>query len=293
MSNKLSTAAGFSETSGLKMLRKFFPIVSFFSENAATRFSLKLFLTPKRYKTPTWELPFAETAQCQTVKDGTREFIAYTWGSGSRKVLLCHSWGGRATQLAMFIEPLIEKGYTVIGFDAPAHGRSVGQQTDMIEYSSAIRAMTQRFGAFDAILGHSFGAGNTVFSMHLHELNVDRVALIGCFSHGSWIIDKFGEVLNVPAKIVAKMKSTMEKKYPQLKWSELDIAGMIRANTAKTLVVHDRQDKEIPFNNAEKIMAVCGDKIETYITDGLGHRRIVRSKDVIEKVTHFLDPQTI
>ena len=47
----------------------------------------------------------------------------HVWGDGP-VVYLVHGWGGRGSQLASFVEPLLVAGFRVVMFDAPAHGDS-------------------------------------------------------------------------------------------------------------------------------------------------------------------------
>ena len=56
----------------------------------------------------------------------TGELALYRWGEGP-KVLLLHGWGGQASQLGAFAEPLVGTGFGVVAIDAPAHGRSPGR----------------------------------------------------------------------------------------------------------------------------------------------------------------------
>ncbi|HEX5771250.1 MAG TPA: alpha/beta hydrolase, partial [Nocardioidaceae bacterium] len=45
------------------------------------------------------------------------------WGDGP-VVYLVHGWGGRASQFAAFVEPLVAAGHTVVAFDGLSHGDS-------------------------------------------------------------------------------------------------------------------------------------------------------------------------
>ncbi|WP_431217500.1 alpha/beta fold hydrolase [Puia sp. P3] len=53
--------------------------------------------------------------------------------------------------------PLLKKGYEVLAFDAPAHGRSGGRRTTLPGYIQMLRMVEQEFGPFDSYLGHSLG----------------------------------------------------------------------------------------------------------------------------------------
>jgi len=280
---------GFADKPAIGVLRVLFPILSKIAPAIATKLALRIFLTPQRFKTPEWEMPYQNSAKRSAVLVNGNRVETYTWGSGVRKILLCHSWGGRGTQLAHFIRPLVERDCTVVTFDAPAHGRSTGKRTDMMEYSSTIHEMVKRHGAFDAIIGHSFGAGNTMFSKHLYGFDVRKVVLIGCFAHGAWVMDRFSEILNIPSKIVLRMRKLLEEKYDdRLKWDELDIVSMVDRDTSRVMLVHDKDDKEIPYFNAMKFLETCRDKVVFLGSDKLGHRRVLRDSRVINVVCDFI-----
>jgi pimeloyl-ACP methyl ester carboxylesterase len=59
-------------------------------------------------------------------ENDVEEVAVYRWGKADRRILLVHGWGGKAAQFFSFVGPLLESGFEVIGFDAPAHGLSSG-----------------------------------------------------------------------------------------------------------------------------------------------------------------------
>lgn len=280
---------GFADKPAIGALRALFPLLSIVIPGLATKISLHIFLTPQRFKTPKWEMEYQDAAKRGSITVGGHRIATYSWGSGVRKILLCHSWGGRGTQLASFVKPLVERGFTVMTFDAPAHGRSTGKQTDMMEYSSTIYEMVQVYGDFDCIVGHSFGAGNTMFSKQLYGFDVRKIVLIGCFAHGAWVTERFGEVLNIPSKIIVRMRRLLEEKYDnRLKWDELDIVSMVDKDPSTIMLVHDRDDSEIPYFNATKFLETCGGKVAFLGSDKLGHRRVLRDAKTIDQVCEFI-----
>ena len=236
-----------------------------------------------------WERPFAERAIMGTLAAHDKPFTTYTWGSGERTIVMCHSWGGRASQLGNFIEPMTAAGFRVVGFDAPAHGASAGKQTDMMVYSAAINAVVTHFGPVHGILGHSFGAGNSLFAWNRFGFDVPRMALIGCFSNATWVTERFGEILGISKAILANMRSALEQRYEgKLNWDSIDIGKFAHSFPGDLLMVHDRDDHEIPYFHAEKIMATAvRPGVSLMSTSGLGHRRILRDRLVIAQVTEF------
>jgi hypothetical protein len=53
--------------------------------------------------------------------------------------------------------------------------------------------------------------------------------------------------------------------------------------------VHDRADREIPYDAAERLVA-SWPQADLVSTDGLGHQRILRDADVIALVAMFVAP---
>jgi pimeloyl-ACP methyl ester carboxylesterase len=173
-SNK-SQRVGFADKPGIAALRIIFPIMAKLAPKTAAGLALKIFLKPPRHKEPAWEAHFSSTAEQENVEFDGKRVVLYSWGHSEKKILLCHAWGGRGTQLAKFIEPLISKGYRVIAFDAPGHGRSSGKMTDMMEYSAAIHAIERHVGGVDALVAHSFGAGNAMFAVSRFNIHVSKI----------------------------------------------------------------------------------------------------------------------
>ena len=280
---------GFADKPVAKFARSLFPLFARLAPNAAAKFALKLFLSPPRVKTPSWEKPFIAGAVTGTLSVYERTFRTYIWGTGDRTVVLCHSWGGRASQLGKFIEPLTAAGFRVIGFDAPAHGASPGNSTDMMEYSSAINAVIDHFGPVHGILGHSFGAGNSLFAWERFRFDVSRMALIGCFSNATWVTNHFGEILGIPKNVLIEMRAALERRYEgKLNWAAIDIGRFAQDYPGELLMVHDRDDHEIPYFHAEKIIESAARADVTLMsTSKQGHRRILRNQQVIDRVTEF------
>jgi hypothetical protein len=115
------------------------------------------------------------------------------------------------------------------------------------------------------------------------------MVLIGCFSHGIWVTERFGELLNIPSDVVRRMRDLLERRHSyRLRWHDLDIAKMAGADPAEILFVHDSSDKEIPYEHVAEMRKHRGDRMLLHTTHGLGHRRILRDPTVIAKTVEFL-----
>ncbi|AGH87641.1 alpha/beta hydrolase [Ralstonia pseudosolanacearum] len=201
-------------------------------------------------------------------------------------------WLVHIASLGVFVLPVTPQllGFAVVAFDAPGHGDSDGKQTDMIAYTRLIAWMAERLGPLHAIIGHAFGAGNTIYSRRVHGFPVARMALLGGFSDGEWIIDRFAELLHIPAAATRQMKSIHEARHHgKIRWSDFKLARMLGGASIPILLVHDRKDMEIPDVHAEAFQRESAGRIPLLTIEGLGHRKIVRNPDVIARVCDFLE----
>jgi len=67
----------------------------------------------------------------------------------------------------------------------------------------------------------------------------------------------------------------------------LEIAHLVGERDAALLVVHDRDDREVPFANGERLAAAWRNA-QLSATAGLGHRRILRDEQVIAETVEFV-----
>lgn len=264
------------------------PILAKIAPSYVAKLMLRIFLTPPRCRESAWEAQFSDSAEQQVIQSDGKCVVVYSWGHGEKKILLCHAWGGRGTQLAKFVEPLTTAGFRVVAFDAPGHGRSSGRSSDIMEYSSAIHAVEKYLGGFDALVAQSFGADSAMFAVSRFRIQISKIVLIGCFSHGKWMIQEFGRILNISAQVLTKMCNILEKKYEgHLMWDKLDFVEMLRERSIPALIIHDRDDEEIDHEHARKFRSI-DQRIWFHDTQKLGHRQIVQSPLVIGRVVEFM-----
>lgn len=262
-------------------------ILTFLSPFLASRFAAKLFLTPFRYKLPERERKMDEESKHTTlmVPSINREIIVYEYGNSPRKILLAHGWSGRGTQLAVMADELLKHGYSVVSFDAPAHGRAPGKWSMMPFFIEAIHFLEEKYGPFEAIIGHSLG-GMASLKAVKDGLTVNKLVIIGTANSVTHITREFAHNMKMNEKVAKLMKKYFDKKFGQ----DMDTySGAVSAKEVKipTLVVHDEHDVDVHVSSAHEIVDNL-DKGELFLTEDLGHRRILGNKKVIKKIIEFL-----
>lgn len=257
------------------------------SPKVAAKFAIRLFTTPMRYTLPKRE-EVMDKMSVQTLANVPalgKTIQVYQLGDNAKKVLLVHGWSGRGTQLCSIAENLVEKGYSTISFDAPAHGKSPGKTSDMTEFIAAILHLEKEFGPFEFAIGHSLGA-MAVLNAIKRGLTVQKAITIGSGDIVKDIMDSFWQKLGMDIATGTLMINLFEKKFGETvnNYSAYVAAAAV---TIPVLVIHDEEDEDVPVTAAHHITEYLAQG-SLIITKGLGHRKILGNKTVIKQITGFL-----
>ena len=258
------------------------------STQLAVRFAAKLFTTPIKHKMPRREFNMDKNSKQSILKvpEINKEIVLYELGNGPKKVLLVHGWSGRGTQLFKIAETLVENGFSTVSFDAPAHGKSAGNSSIMVEFIASIKEIDKKFGPFEAAVGHSLG-GMALFNSIKDGVQFKSLVTIGSGDVVKDIIDEFiskiklkkANGLLLTRHFEKKFNKTMDNFSAYLSAKEIDIP---------VLVIHDENDDDVPLNAGIHIHKHLKNG-SLYITKKLGHRKILGDEKVIAKTIDFIN----
>jgi pimeloyl-ACP methyl ester carboxylesterase len=221
-----------------------------------------------------------------------KRVVAYRWGEGSRPVLLLHGWRSRASRFSGLIPRLLSLGLSAVAFDAPGHGESGGRATTILEYRELIVGLQQRYGPFEAVVAHSFGV-NCAFLALREGVVTGRLVAVAGVAQFRYLVDAFCARLGLNGRIERELVRRIETVlFPDTEgiWDRFDATSRPADVPMPILVVHDEGDTTVPLNQARRLKAAYGDRLDLMITRGLGHRRILRDPAVLDRVTAFLSP---
>ncbi len=273
----------------LKMTFAFMEIVA---PNLAEQWAARLFFRPVKYKRPPRELLLIKDAHIQQIhfegfyKRPAAEsyYTLYQWGEG-QPILLVHGWAGRGSQMASLAHPLVEAGYKVITFDAPAHGDSPGKETNLIEVGQVIKDIQTYSGEFRAIIGHSFGGVATAFAVN-EGVKTQQIITIGSPASMDTILSGFGKQINVSEKILAKLKGYLEILVDK-DIDDFSLVNLAPKINTPGLIIHDKNDKDVDYTQSLALSENWPNS-QLILTEGLGHRRVLRDKETISKILSFV-----
>lgn len=213
----------------------------------------------------------------------------WEWGRGPA-VLFVHGWNGRAANFAPFFHPLLEAGFSVTAFDAPAHGLSQGRTSSYFQFTDALRSL-MRTGSglrLHGLVGHSVGAAAVVGALSREPTNA-RTVLISPALDLPAILSGAFDGFGIPSEVLRGVIATFEQRYGYA----LDRDNPMRLLPAlgkRVLIVHDRSDRTTPYINSRRVAEQQG-SVRLHTTEGLGHKRILADPAVIERVmAHLTDP---
>jgi len=269
---------------GIRYTGKFLEAIS---PKLATLFAAKLFVTPIKHKIPKREWSMNQNSIQSSIKIPKidKEIVIYKYGLSNKKVLLIHGWSGRGTQLYKIADALIENGYATISFDAPAHGKSKGNKTLMPEFIACILEIEKHFGPFEFAIGHSLG-GMALLNALKQNFTIKKAIVIGSGDVIQEIIDDFVQKIGLNPKLGFKLKEHFEKKYGE-PMEDYGSSIVSKDIYQQILIIHDKNDEEVDVKAAYQINESLKSS-QLIITEGLGHRKILGDKIVIENSIKFL-----
>lgn len=290
-SSSINSGKTHSEPVVLKLLRLTFRLGGRLSPTLAAHMAYKLWLTPTRFKMPAREQEVLASAETQYLQINDCRIATYSWQPVNHQtaptVLLVHGWSGRGTQLGSFVQPLLDAGYRVLSFDAPAHGKSSGKQTNLYEVAETLLALQNHFGDFDSVITHSFGGPCITIAIR-RGFTTQRIVCICPPATTIGLVEKFNQALQVPEKAASKMIRQIEITFGKTIWDDISMINTVKTLTMPGLLIHDSNDADIPWQEGHAV-AQAWNNASFVKTSGLGHRRILRDAGVIEKTIGFIN----
>ena len=277
-----------SQRLALRYIRTKFNLLSAISKKKAAEKAFELFCTPQSRNKKKLPKVFETAEKLHFDLDG---ITVRGWRfnhPAERKVMIIHGFESSVINFDRYIKPLIKKGYEVLAFDAPAHGRSGGKKINAPLFKRTILEVIKKYGPVQSFMAHSFGG--LAVSLALEEIshtNDFRLALIAPATETSTAVKTFFKFLQLdPAIRLEFEKIIFQAGGVSSEW--YSIRRAMKHIKAKVLWFHDDEDEITPLSDVLKVKAEKHPNIEFIITKGLGHRRIYRDNHVSKAIIDFL-----
>ncbi len=219
------------------------------------------------------------------VPDGS--ITTYRFGEVGRQptALLVHGWNGWAQQLERFVAPLQQRGYAVLAFDHVAHGLSDGERTTLPSMIRSVERVLAEVSNVAAVVAHSLGAAAVASVLSSTRRELDGAVLIAPPSDPRPYLRMLARMLGAPKHLMPHIQEAAERT-AGVPFARL-VADPWLARRVRTplMIVHDVTDEEVPIANG--YVYANATQARVLVTDGLGHRRILRDLHVVETASNF------
>lgn len=261
-------------------------LLSAISKKKAARLAFDLFRTPIRKKKKPLPKIFAEAQNLQ-MRVHNMTIKGWRWNQSEKKILIVHGFESSAINFDRYIRPLMNKGYEILAFDAPAHGHSSGKMITAPIYKDTIKAIDKKYGPIHGFIAHSFGG--LAASLALEEINHTadhKLVLIAPATETTTAINSFFKFLKLddPVRIEFE-KLIIRTGGVSSAW--YSIRRAMKNIRARVLWLHDENDDTTPLSDAFQVKADNRPNLKFHITKGLGHRKIYRDNKVAKEIENF------
>jgi len=272
----------------LSYIRTKFKLLSSLSKKKAAEKAFELFCTPQHRNTKKLPPVFEQGEPLEFDLEGNT-VRGFRWNSnGEKRALVLHGFESGIVNFDRYIKELIKKGYEVIAFDAPAHGRSTGKTINAPTYKLMVKHILARFGRADAFIAHSFGGLiiSLVLEEEAHDANT-KLVLIAPAVETTTAVDQLFKLLRLDEEVREEFNALILRigGHPTSWYSISRAAPNLKASV---LFLQDRDDHMTPIKDVEPIMNKKYPNFHFIISSGLGHRRIYRDSNSVKTVMEFL-----
>jgi pimeloyl-ACP methyl ester carboxylesterase len=187
--------------------------------------------------------------------------------------------------MAPFVRPLLNAGHGVVLFDGPGHGASSGRLASVPLFAAAVRVMASHLGTVRAAVAHSMGAPATALAA-LDGLPLEAAVFVAPPRSPAAFFDHFCAAFGMPPSLAEGVRDRLERRFG-MRLVDFDLPRLARSAALPLLVVHDADDTEVPWESGDAIVGAWpGATLLT--TTGLGHRRVLRDPDVLNRASAFI-----
>lgn len=258
---------------------------SLVSSRYASKKALNLFASPRKGRYNPSQLKVINSAKQSHLNYENLKIATYHWQGTEPTILLAHGWESNASRWDYFLNDLQTKNYNIIALDAPAHGNSDGKQFNALLYAEFISVVAKTYKP-QIIVGHSVGGMSTVFCQYYAQLRtVEKLVLLGAPAHFTGVFSRYKSMMGYNSRISSGLDNLVKERFGQ-PVDYFSAANFARSIEASSLIIHDKYDKIIPYEDA-LLFANRFKNAQLMTTKGLGHG--LRSNDINTAIINFIE----
>lgn len=205
-----------------------------------------------------------------------------------QKILIVHGFSSYSYKFEKYIQPLLKEGFEILAFDAPAHGLSEGKMINALIYSRFLQAIEQNWGPVNGFIAHSLGGLATSLLVEVLDRSIGRkMVLIAPATETRSAVNGFYSMFRIKEPV----QTEFEQLIMEITGKTVDhfsITRVVQSVRLPILWVHDQGDRICPYQDTIAVQSMQLPHIHFKITEGLGHNKIYRDKQVMATIFDFL-----
>lgn len=260
------------------------------SKEKAVQQTFNLFCTPYSGRKKRVMPPIFQKANTLSFLYNRLTIRGWQWlpiNNNKKTILILHGFDSCSYSFESYIQPLSYLGYTVLAFDAPAHGLSDGKTVTVLDFKNVVITINRLYGNIHTIIAHSFG-GLCAALTTTELIELKKLVLIAPAIKTTRAIDSFFNIVQLGEIIKQDLIQYIEK-IAQKKIDYFSTTNAVANSSIATLWVHDKDDFICPYEDLIELQEKNLPHIQFHITENLGHNKIYKTKKVKEKIIKFIE----
>lgn len=209
---------------------------------------------------------------------------AWVYGRGPA-VFLLHGWSSGPMALGSLVPSLVAMGLQAVCLRAPGHDPDDPAASHPAAFVDVLLRARDELGTPAAVVGHSMGAGTALVAQS-EGLRAGSLVLIAGPASVTGVLDRFVFETGLPDRAARAFRQRVIHAGGKSE-GFFDSQRFARDIDATVLLVHDHDDAEVPFEEAEQLHERLPNS-RLFATSTLGHRRILKDRRVLTEVATFL-----
>ncbi|HLV38381.1 alpha/beta hydrolase [Xanthomarina sp.] len=256
-----------------------------FFPKLAARMALFLFTKPLKGQINEKQSDFLDTAFREELTFNKMPIMTYRWLGEKETILLAHGWESNSARWQTLITNLRKRGFGVVALDAPAHGRSGSDRFNAIIYSEFIKVVSERFQP-NIIIGHSVGGmALAYYQFKYQKESIEKIILLGAPSEFTDVLKRYTDMLGFSNRVIKHLNLMIKERFGQYP-EAFSTANYSEHISSKGLIIHDKKDRVIPYNDALLIKNKYKNS-RLVSTEGFGHS--LATDEVSNYIYEFLE----
>ncbi|MFN7094206.1 MAG: alpha/beta fold hydrolase [Burkholderiales bacterium] len=277
-----------SKTFQYKAIKTWFKIGGALTPRLTARIAYQAFFTrPLRQIPLPSDIKLLDMATVLNRQFEKRWLRGYIWGDSGKQVILAHGWNSYALAMRELIVPLVECGFQVIAFDAPAHGHSEGIRTSGPQYRRCLAELLANFHPY-AIIGHSLGGICALSALQdLKQVETSKVITLAAPINSQALVKRFLEYTNLHRFSHHHFQRYIER-HLEITPTQFDLQYLYPEGINYSgLIIHDLNDSVIPYAEALKLANIWP-QAGLITTIGLEHSGVLKDGEIIKQIIEFI-----